>query len=190
MAIALPSRAYLKRCLIYDEETGQLRWRERPAWMFGSLQAWKSWNVRFCGKLAFTSQDNGGYFVGGINGKNYRSHRVIWKLLYGTDPGLIDHINGDPSDNRRCNLRSCTSSTNLRNAKQRRVCRSGVTGVYFQKQSRRWVAQMRVPGFSKSKSFTSLRAASSWRKEMQRKFNFTERHGLDMTRTTREGNGG
>jgi len=35
-----------------------------------------------------------------VKGKSYLSHRIIWLLQTGEWPKIIDHINGDPRDNR------------------------------------------------------------------------------------------
>ena len=44
-----------------------------------------------------------------------RLHRVAWVLTYGYLPKQIDHINGDKTDNRLCNLREVTQSESDRN---------------------------------------------------------------------------
>jgi len=54
----------------------------------------------------------------------------------------VDHINNDTLDNRRCNLRVCSNSANLRNGKIRPNNKSGFTGVFFYKGS--WGARIRV----------------------------------------------
>lgn len=57
-------------------------------------------------------------------------HRIGWYLHYGTWPCQhIDHINGDPTDNRIANLRYCTTSQNQGNAKTRTDNTSGYKGV-------------------------------------------------------------
>jgi len=56
------------------------------------------------------------------------------------DAMTIDHINGNGLDNRRSNLRSCTTSENAMNAMKRRIATSKFKGIYFNKFYRRWYA--------------------------------------------------
>lgn len=69
---------------------------------------------------------SGGYFVANMNGKVVRLSRFI----LGVDDKeiVVDHINGNISDNRKANLRRCTQKENARNCK-RQYSKSGITGV-------------------------------------------------------------
>ena len=55
--------------------------------------------------------------------KNMRMHRLIMNPTKGY---VVDHINGDGLDNRRSNLRICTTRDNVRN--KRRVSKRSSTG--------------------------------------------------------------
>lgn len=58
----------------------------------------------------------------------------------------VDHINGDPLDNRRVNLRLASPSENLRNRGKNANNKSGFKGVYYFKPTGRWHARIEVNG--------------------------------------------
>lgn len=60
------------------------------------------------------------------------AHRAAWLWIHGSMPiGLIDHVNGDPSDNRIANLRDADSRINNENRRLPSVrSQSGVLGVF------------------------------------------------------------
>ena len=77
---------------------------------FKRISRW-SWCVRFCGhQLPYAAR--GGY----VRGKRYDvlMHRQIMNLSAG-DGKEVDHINRNPLDNRRSNLRLVTRKENLSN---------------------------------------------------------------------------
>ena len=61
-----------------------------------------------------------------FDGKKYLAHRIIFFMHYGYLPPIIDHIDGDPTNNHIENLRVANSSTNLANSK---LYKSNTTGV-------------------------------------------------------------
>lgn len=73
-------------------------------------------------------------------------YKFLHRLLMGvTDPKLVvDHINGDTLDNRRKNLRVCTSAQNVRNCKKSRRNTSGFKGVSLAKSTGKWLAYISV----------------------------------------------
>ena len=73
-----------------------------------------------------------------------RSHKAVHKVLFPDAKGDIDHINGKPHDNRRCNLRVCTHSQNRQNSKKYANNTSGVTGVYWNRRAKKWQADIKV----------------------------------------------
>ena len=82
-----------------------------------------------------------------IKRKGVLLHRVAWALHYGEWPkGQIDHIDHDGLNNRISNLRDVDAIVNQRNQLLRRTSQSGVIGVTWRKDRKKWKAQMRVPG--------------------------------------------
>ena len=77
------------------------------------------------------------------NGKttSHKIHRVITNAPVGMD---VDHINGNPLDNRRVNLRICTHAENSRNTKLARNNTSGHIGVSWDKSRKKWSARIKL----------------------------------------------
>lgn len=77
-------------------------------------------------------------------------HRMIMEKLNGDITGkCVDHINGNPLDNRRCNLRVCTHTQNMQNmGKFTDNTHSQYKGVSYlvntQKRRKRWLAYIEV----------------------------------------------
>ena len=81
------------------------------------------------------------------NVKRQWLHRTIMSRILGRDlvkGEKVDHVNGDPLDNRRENLRLATSLQNNRNVGKRSDNKSGFKGVYWYKAASKWRAQIRV----------------------------------------------
>jgi hypothetical protein len=79
-------------------------------------------------------------------------HRVILGVC--GQPGVhVDHINGNPLDNRRTNLRTCTIQQNLLNQGPKKTKRSRFKGVGWHKDAAKWCARA---GFAKTKRHLGL----------------------------------
>lgn len=76
-----------------------------------------------------------------INTKSYLAHRLAWLYVYGYIPKLLDHINRIPYDNRICNLREASKQTNAFNTKLSKNNTTGHKGVYFDKRSKKFIAE-------------------------------------------------
>lgn len=111
----------------------------------GSL-VWKKSRKSVSAGKAFGSMQGSGYIQGGFFGKRLYAHRVIWALHHKKLSKLeIDHINGNPSDNRIENLREVSRYENSTNRhKVRNDSKSGVMGV--QKIRKKWRARITVKG--------------------------------------------
>ena len=118
--------------LNYDPKTGSLTWK--PKHLSG----------RKAGEEVGTIW--AGRYQVGIDRKHYRSARIIWFWMAGEWPEhSIDHINGNPLDNRWCNLRDVTTSINNQN--QRKPHKRGSTGYLGVTPSgKKFVAQIRYDG--------------------------------------------
>lgn len=94
-----------------------------------------------------------------------RMHRIVTDAQPGQ---IVDHINRDKLDNRRCNLRFATRAMNVRNCKIHSHNKSGVHGVHWSKQIKRWVVQIRVDGKTRHVgTFTQLEDAASARRRAE-----------------------
>jgi hypothetical protein len=107
----------MRELLLYDPETGEFTWTDKAPH-----------KVR--GKKA-KSKDVLGYTIIKINTKIYKAHRIAWFFHTGIWPTKdIDHINGNPSDNRIINLREVSHSINMQNrAKPNKNSSTGFLGV-------------------------------------------------------------
>lgn len=143
----LPSPEVLRQLLSYDPETGKLFWKERPATMFPSRRYAKVWNDRYANSPACFSLHTSGYFYGCIWKTKVYAHRLAWAIYYGDWPnGIIDHHNGDPGDNRIHNLRIATSSQNGFNRSAQKNSKSGIKGVSWRGDTRKWRAAISSRG--------------------------------------------
>jgi len=69
--------------------------------------------------------------------------RVIMHAHLGQE---VDHKIHNTLDNRKANLRLCTSAENHHNREKRKAGSSGRKGVYWNKRARKWRAQIRYKG--------------------------------------------
>ena len=120
----------VKQAVEYDPETGYFyakKWSPR---------------VPVGGRLGGRAH---GYLTLTLAGKMYYAHRIAWLCVHGKWPdGVIDHINGDPMDNRIANLRDVPQRTNVQNRRRAdRDNRTGWLGVtYKPDRKRKFVAQI------------------------------------------------
>jgi hypothetical protein len=122
----------LTRLLDYDQNTGQFTWK-----------------VKTCRKVVPGKKAGGlnsnGYVQIKINNIFFYGHRLAWFYVHSKWPEQeIDHINGNPSDNRMCNLRAADRTQNNQNRIARVDCNSGVRGVMQRKDTKKWRAEIRV----------------------------------------------
>lgn len=141
-----PPQAFLAECFDYEPTTGALTWKARPRHHFLTESKWKRHLSLDVGREAGTLNTHGYRVVrltyGGSAGL-FPVHRVIWTLLNGTDASVVDHINGDRSDNRQANLRELSQSENVR---KKAPVKGGLRGAHYDKARGKWLSQIRIDG--------------------------------------------
>ncbi len=133
-------------------------------------------------KILKSSPSNGGYLVLTLSKAGVYSQKVLHKLIAITwlnhkpcgHELVIDHINGEKTDNRVCNLREITQSENVKNtdkyrsAKQYKQPKVGVEykGYFFRKDKDCYVARIKMNGVLYSKHCQTESEAIEIRKAM------------------------
>lgn len=147
------------------------------------------------GSVAYHSDGRPMTIQVGLNKKNRKSHRIIWEMFNCVIPEgmLIDHLDGNPFNNKISNLALKTKRGNQQNQKLRRTNTNGVKGVSWvtRKDSQYTYAEARV--YTKNGDITkifstrylghegALSAAKKWREQKLEELNeqgeeYTDRH--------------
>ena len=129
-----PRRDVFEARLAYSPETGLLTWKVSQS---------KGRAGRIAGHVR-----KDGYIIVGIDGDHYLAHRLAWLAVYGEWPDkFIDHVDGNPSNNRIANLRLASPAVNSQNVRVARCTSvSGVLGVRFRNDTGKWIAKIQVNG--------------------------------------------
>jgi hypothetical protein len=121
---------YLHEFFHYDPENGLFSRKKRTG------------PTTKVGEIVGTDKGNG-YLMLCLQSRLYLAHRIAWFYIYGEMPPLnIDHINGKRADNRICNLRLANQSQNTANSKLSKANTSGFKGVTWNKDAKKWNAQL------------------------------------------------
>lgn len=114
----LPSIEYLNEC--FSLINGALYWKQRPLHHFSSIKSCNIFNGRSAGKVAGHYNKVHKYLEVRFDNKLYKGHRIIYKMYYGYESDMIiDHIDGDVTNNNPLNLRPASIQENARNSEKR-----------------------------------------------------------------------
>lgn len=91
-----------------------------------------------------------GYVTVGLLNKRWLLHRIVYAMWHGNLPEVIDHIDGDPSNNRIENLRAADNSRNQWNRKLDYRNKLGVKNVYWHARDKTYGVRMQIAGRMKT----------------------------------------
>ena len=161
----------LREYLAYSPETGHLTWIKKPS---------KKTNINTrAGSLVTTT----GYRSISFFGRTYLEHHLIWCWVHGEwSKEQLDHIDQDRSNNRISNLREVSKAENARNRSRNKDSRVGEVGIWFNKNTRKYVAEITMTQFGVKKkvfqkAFTNIEDAIAARKAKAIELGFHENHG-------------
>lgn len=122
------------RCRKFEEENDYMRCTLRNGRSF----IFDAEDLPFVSSCAWSVDEKG--YVLGYKGKLHR-------LLMGSPANrVVDHINGDPSDCRKANLRCITQHQNTQNSSLPKHSTTGYKGVCFDKRRKRYMAHIHPNG--------------------------------------------
>jgi hypothetical protein len=131
------SQEYIKSILDYDLDTGIFTWKVNKSQKtkIGDVAGWLY----------------NGYREIEINNKKYKAHRLAWLYVNGEIPkNLIDHIDGNRSNNKISNLREATYQENSENYKTPKTNKSGIKNVSWYKSLNKWVVSISIKNIKKT----------------------------------------
>ena len=168
----------LREAISYDPLSGICVWKTRPLHHFKDAHYWKIWNVLYASKpIGYVMKVHGkSYLRATFDRKGFLLHRAIIAMTTGEWPLQTDHQDGNGLNNR---LKNIISTDGFGNQQNRRRCEGRVlpTGIYPKRG--KYAASISVGGKTISiGTFDDLPAATSARKEAERKYGFHPNHGM------------
>ena len=121
----------LKKLIIYEPNSGIIRWRESGSGRTRNL---------YCGWYDKIH----GYHKIEINSISYQAHRLAFLYMKGYLPeNQVDHKDRNRENNKWDNLREVSQQCNSQNCNLSKNNKSGVTGVYKRRKSKKWRSYIR-----------------------------------------------
>lgn len=161
------TQVLLKEYLDYSPTTGELIWIKKPS---------KRANLR---SRAGSLIPKTGYRSITLFGKSYPEHHVVWLWYHGYwSAQQLDHIDHNRSNNAISNLREVTIQENAMNRTRRKNTRTDEAGIWFNRRSQRYVAEITRQGKKVYQaSFIDVEDAIIQRKLKLVELGFHENHG-------------
>ena len=159
----------LKKFTHYNPETGILKRVGRLSWKGNFIEC----DFQPKSKTVY------GYYQLNIFGRPYLVHRLIFLYMNGELPeNDVDHINGDRTDNRWCNLREVTRMENLHNMGVRPNNTTGHVGISLRSDTGSYHAYI---DYNNKRihlgNFADIDCAIEARKNAEMKYGFHKNHG-------------
>lgn len=139
MAVPNFTLARVHELLNYDQNSGRFTWKRS---MRGPAKSGD--------EAGYKRPD--GYITIKIDGQRVYAHRLAWFFVHGKWPTkFIDHINGDASDNRICNIRDVAPMVNSQNERVARKRKNGgaLIGAHWSIVWKRWKSSICTDGKTK-----------------------------------------
>lgn len=100
-------------------------------------------------KWCMHSERNGTYTYVTTSNKNCKYTKLHRLIMNASKNEVVDHINRNQLDNRKCNLRLCSNQENLQNCNISKNNTSKCKGVYWAKDKNKWTVQVSYNGKTK-----------------------------------------
>ena len=134
----------------------------------------------------YTLKGNNGYDYKGVHIPRTRtsiSFPWLLTILRGIDfkdGDVIDHVDGDISNNKRDNLRLVSQRINSHNRKKNKNNTSGYTGIHYNKKARLYMVRRAIHGkrvYKSSKTIDGAIKLLNELTELGKMDGYTDRHG-------------